>query len=40
MYEAVYEECLVYELKQKGLKVERQKDGRREMDSGSGVQTH
>ena len=26
LYEAVYEECLVYELKQKGLKVERQKD--------------
>ena len=26
LYETVYEECLVYELKQKGLKVERQKD--------------
>ena len=26
LYEAVYEECLVYELKQKGLKVEKQKD--------------
>lgn len=26
LYEAVYEEYLVYELKQKGLKVERQKD--------------
>ena len=26
LYEAVYEECLVYELKLKGLKVEQQKD--------------
>ena len=26
LYEAVYEECLVYELRQKGLKVEKQKD--------------
>ena len=26
LYEAVYEECLVYELKLKGLKVEKQKD--------------
>lgn len=26
LYEAVYEECLVYELKQRGLQIERQKD--------------
>ncbi|WP_312819710.1 GxxExxY protein [Kaistella carnis] len=26
LYEAVYEECLVYELKRNGLKVEKQKD--------------
>lgn len=26
LYEAVYEECLVYELKRNGLKVEEQKD--------------
>ena len=26
LYEAVYEECLVYELKRNGLKVENQKD--------------
>ena len=26
LYEAVYEECLVYELKNNGLKVEKQKD--------------
>ena len=26
VYEAVYEECLVYELNKNGLKVEKQKD--------------
>ena len=26
LYETVYEECLVYELKRNGLKVEKQKD--------------